>query len=52
MLKLVPEILTYIFNNYLNKKIDYRGINRIKKILKMVLKYINNILLQIEKKES
>ena len=26
-----------IFNNYLNKKIDYRGINRIKKVLKMVL---------------
>ena len=41
-----------IFNNYLNKKIDYRGINRIKKILKMVLEYINNILLQIEKKET
>ena len=39
-----------IFNNYLNKKINYRGINRIKKVLKMVLKYIKNILLQIEKK--
>ena len=40
-----------IFNNYLNKKFDYRGINKIKKVLKMVLKYIKNILLQIEKKE-
>ena len=41
-----------IFNNYLNKKIDHRGINRIKKVLKMVLKYIKNILLQIEKKKN
>ena len=41
-----------IFNNYLNKKIDYRGINRIKNVLKMVLKYIKNILLQIEKKKN
>ena len=40
------------FNNYLNKKIDHRGINRIKKVLKMVLKYIKNILLQIEKKKN
>ena len=53
MLKLVPEILTYtkFLINYLSKKIDYRGINRIKIVLKMVLKYIKNILLQIEKKE-
>ena len=40
-----------IFNNYLNEKIDYHRINRIKKVLKMVLKYMKNILLQIEKKE-
>ena len=40
-----------IFNNYLNKKIDYHRINMIKQVLKMVLKYIKNILLQIEKKE-
>ena len=40
-----------IFNNYLNKKIDYHRINMIKQALKMVLKYIKNILLQIEKKE-
>ena len=39
-----------IFNNHLNKKIYYRGINRIKKVLKMVLKYTKNILLQIKKK--
>ena len=39
------------FKNYLNEKIDYRRINRIKKVLKMVLKYIKKILLQIEKKE-
>ena len=39
-----------IFKNYLNEEIDYRGINRIKKVLKMVLKYIKKILLQIEKK--
>ena len=40
MLKLVPEILTYIkiFNNYLNKKIDYRGINRMKKSIKNGIK--------------
>ena len=40
-----------IFNNYLNKKIDYHRINMIKKVLKMVLKYIKKVLLQIEKKE-
>ena len=40
-----------IFKNYLNEEIDYRRINRIKKVLKMVLKYIKKILLQIEKKE-
>ena len=40
-----------IFKNYLNEEIDYRGINRIKKVLRMVLKYIKKILLQIEKKE-
>ena len=40
-----------IFKNYLNEEIDYHRINMIKKVLKMVLKYIKNILLQIEKKE-
>ena len=40
-----------IFKNYLNKEIDYRRINRTKKVLKMVLKYIKKFLLQIEKKE-
>ena len=40
-----------IFKNYLNEEIDYRRINMIKKVLKMVLKYIKNILLQIEEKE-
>ena len=40
-----------IFKNYLNEEIDYRRINMIKKVLMMVLKYIKNILLQIEKKE-
>ena len=39
-----------IFKNYLNKEIDYCRINRIKKVLKMVLKYIKKVLLQIEKK--
>ena len=39
-----------IFKNYLNEEIDYRRINMIKKVLKMVLKYIKKILLQIEKK--
>ena len=39
-----------IFENYLNEEIDYRRINMIKKVLKMVFKYIKNILLQIEKK--
>ena len=39
-----------ISKNYLNEEIDYRRINMIKKVLKMVLKYIKNILLQIEKK--
>ena len=40
MLKLVPEIFTYIkiFNNYLNKKIDYRGINTMKKSIKNGIK--------------
>ena len=40
-----------IFKNYLNEEIDNRRINMIKKVLKIVLKYIKNILLQIEKKE-
>ena len=40
-----------IFKNYLNEEIDYRRINMIKKVLKMVLKYIKKVLLQIEKKE-
>ena len=40
-----------IFENYLNEEIDYHRINRIKKVLKMVLKYIKKVLLQIEKKE-
>ena len=40
-----------IFKNYLNEEIDYCRINRIKKVLKMVLKCIKNILLQIERKE-
>ena len=40
-----------IFKNYLNEEIYYRRINRIKKVLKMVFKYIKKILLQIEKKE-
>ena len=40
-----------IFENYLNKKIDYDGINRIKKVLKMVLKYIKKDLVQIKIKE-
>ena len=44
-------ILKLIFKNYLNKEIDYHRINMIKKVLKMVLKYIKKVLLQIEKKE-
>ena len=40
-----------IFKNYLNEEIDYHRINMIKKILKMVLKYIKKVLIQIEKKE-
>ena len=40
-----------IFKNYLNEEIDYCRINRIKKVLKIVLKYIKKVLLQIEKKE-
>ena len=40
-----------IFKNYLNEEIDYHRINMIKKVLKMVLKYIKKVLLQIEKKE-
>ena len=39
------------FKNYLNEEIDYRRINMIKKVLKMVLKHIKKVLLQIEKKE-
>ena len=38
-----------IFKNYLNEEIDYRRINMIKKVLKMVLKHIKKVLLQIEK---
>ena len=40
-----------IFKNYFHEEIDYRRINMIKKVLKMVLKYIKKVLLQIEKKE-
>ena len=40
-----------VFKNYLNEEINYRRINRIKKVLKMVLKYIKKVLLQIEKEE-
>ena len=40
-----------ILKNYLNEEIDYHRINMIKKVLKMVLKYIKKVLLQIEKKE-
>ena len=40
-----------IFKNYLNEEIDYRRINMIKKVLKMILKYIKKVLLQIEKKD-
>ena len=40
-----------IFKNYLNEETDYRRINMTKKVLKMVLKYIKKVLLQIEKKE-
>ena len=40
-----------IFKNYLNEEIDYRRINMIKKVLKILLKYIKKVLLQIEKKE-
>ena len=38
-----------IFKNYLNEEIDYRRINMITKVLKMVLKHIKKVLLQIEK---
>ena len=38
-----------IFKNYLNEEIDYRRINMIKKVLKLVLKHIKKVLLQIEK---
>ena len=38
------------FKNYLNEEVDYHRINKIKKVLKMVLKYIKKVLLQIEKK--
>ena len=37
-----------IFENYLNKKIDYDGIDMIEKVLKMVLKYIKKYLVQIK----
>ena len=40
-----------IFNNYLNKKIDYHGISNIEKVLKMVLKNIKKDLVQIKIKE-
>ena len=40
-----------IFENYLNKNIGYDGINNIKKVLKMVLKYIKKDLVQIKIKE-
>ena len=40
-----------IFENYLNKKIGYDGINNIKKVLKMVLKYIKKDPVQIKIKE-
>ena len=40
-----------IFKIYLNEEIDYHRINMIKKVLKMVLKYIKKVLLQIEKEE-
>ena len=40
-----------IFNNYLNKKIDYRGINRIKKSIKDGTKIYQEYPLQTEKKE-
>ena len=40
-----------IFENYLNKKINYDGINTIKKVLKMVLIYIKKDLVQIKVKE-
>ena len=36
-----------IFENYLNKKIGYDGIDNIKKVLRMVLKYIKKDLVQI-----
>ena len=36
-----------IFENCLNNKIDYHRINRIKKVLKMVLEYIKKTLVQI-----
>ena len=37
-----------IFENYLNKKIDYDGIDMIEKSIKMVLKYIKKDLVQIK----
>ena len=39
-----------IFKNYLNEEIDSRRTNMIKKVLKMALKYIKKVFLQIEKK--
>ena len=40
-----------IFNNYLNKKIDYRGINRIKKSIKDSMKIYQEYPLTDRKKE-
>ena len=37
-----------IFENYLNKKIDYDGIDMIEKSIKMVLKYTKKDLVQIK----
>ena len=37
-----------IFENYLNKSIDYDGIDMIEKVLKIVFKYIKKDLIQIK----
>ena len=53
MVKLIPEILTYIkiFKNYLNEKIDYRRINRLKKSIKDGIKiYQENTLTDRKKR--
>ena len=42
------KVNTKIFENYLNKKIDYDGIDMIGKSIKMVLKYIKKDLVQIK----